>query len=40
MALEFEELAGDKAERFAVVTREILETPGVYRRRYRSKGPR
>jgi hypothetical protein len=40
LALEFAELAGDTAERFASVTREILETPGVYRRRYRSKGPR
>jgi len=40
MALEFAELSRDKAGRFAAVTQEILETPGVYRRRYRSKGPR
>jgi hypothetical protein len=39
-AFEFATLSGETAERFAAVTDEILTEPGVYRRRYRSKGPR
>ncbi len=35
--LVFETITGDKAERFGELSREILGTPGVYRRRFRAK---
>jgi hypothetical protein len=38
--LEFASLSGSKAERFVAANKEILATPGAYRRRYRSKGRR
>jgi len=38
--LAFEAISGGKAQSFAAVTKEILSTSGVYRRRFRSKRPR
>jgi hypothetical protein len=38
--LLFQVFTGEETERYVATTREVLATPGVYRRRFRARRPR